>query len=119
MGDFGMVSPPGDPRGENPRVADSVRTAAYEIPKVGDVLPRVIAGGDGRFYVLRLTQKIDAHARSLGEADRSIRVKLAQDKMKQKEDAMLASLRSQYPVQIDEAAIANVRVDLPGMDGGR
>ncbi len=119
MGDFGMVSPLGDPRGENPRVPDPIRSAAYEIPKVGDVLSRVIPGGDGRFYVVRLTQKVDAHARTLGEADRSIRVKIAQEKMKQKEDAMLASLRSQYPVQIDEAAIANVHVDLPGMDGGR
>jgi len=117
MGDFGMVSPPGDPRGENVRVPDPVRAAAYDIPKIGDVLNKVVSGGDGRFYVVRLTQKVDAHVRSLGEADRSIRVKLAQDKMKAKEDAMLASLRTQYPVTIDEAALAKVNVDVP--DAGR
>lgn len=117
-GDFGMVSPPGDPRGENARVPDPVRAAAYDIGKVGDVLQRVVPGGDGRFYLVRLTQKVDAHARTLGEADRSIRVKLAQEKIQQKEDALLASLRGQYPVVVDEQALAKVSVDAPG-DGGR
>jgi hypothetical protein len=117
-GDFGMVSPPGDPRGENPRVPEPVRTAAFEIGSVGQVLPRVVAGGDGRFYVVRLASKVDAHARSYGEAERSIRVKLSNDKMKQKEDEMLAQLRTQYPVTIDENELAKVKVDLPGIDAG-
>jgi parvulin-like peptidyl-prolyl isomerase len=116
-GDFGFVSPPGDQRGENPRVPEPVRAAAFEISSVGQVLGRVVPGGDGRFYLVRLSQKVDAHARSFGEAERSIRVKLAQDKIKQKEDEMLASLRAQYPVQIDESALAKVHVDLP--DAGR
>lgn len=110
-GDFGLVSPPHDLRGENPRVPEPARAAAFEISSVGQVLNRVVAGGDGRFYLVRLTQKVDAHARSYGEAERSIRVKLAQDKLKKREDDMLASLRAQYPVTIDEGALAKVKVE--------
>ena len=43
-GDFGIVSPPGDTRGDNVRIPEDVRVAAYEIPKVGDVLPRSSVG---------------------------------------------------------------------------
>ena len=116
-GDLGMVSPPGDARGENPRIPDPVRVAIFEVAKVGDVLGRVVAGGDGKFYVLRLAQKADAHARSFGEAERSIRLRLAQDRMKQKEDELFSSLRTQYPVQVDEGALSKVQVQ--SADAGR
>jgi DNA-directed RNA polymerase subunit F len=115
-GDLGMVSPPGDARGDNPRIPEPVRAAIFDVPKVGDVLGRVVPGGDGKFYILRLAQKADAHARSFGEAERSIRVRLAQDRMKQKEDELLSSLRTQYPVQVDEAALSKVQVG--GGDAG-
>ncbi len=115
-GDFGMVSPPGDSRGQNDRVPEAVRAAVFEIAKVNDVLGRLVKGGDGRFYVVRLTQKTDAHERSFAEADRSIRVKLAQDKIRQSEADLLATLRRQYPVEIDDAVLATVHVDLS--DGG-
>ena len=114
-GDFGMVSPPGDDRGDNPRIPTEVRAAAFEIGKVDDILPRVVKAGD-KFYVVRLTQKTDARERTFAEAERSIRVKLAQDKLRAKEDDLLKQLRAQYPVQIDEAALATVKVDLG--DGG-
>lgn len=109
-GDFGMVSPPGDARGENPRIPEAVRAAVFEIPKIGDVLGRVVSTGDGKFYVLRLAQKADAHARSFGEAERSLRVQLVQDRLKQKQEELLSSLRTQYPVQIDEGALGRVLV---------
>lgn len=111
-GDFGMVSPPGDPRGDNPRVPEEVRSALFEIGKVGDVLDRVVSSG-GKFYVVKLSQKADAHERALPEAERSIRVKLAQDKMRAKDDETLAALRAEFPVQIDDNALAQVHVDLP------
>ncbi len=110
-GDFGMVAPPGDTRGDNPRIPSEVRAAAFQIAKVGDVLDHPVAAG-GKFYLVRLTQKVDAHDRSFAEAERSIRVKLAQDKARAKEDEALARLRTQYPVKVDEAALATVKVDL-------
>jgi peptidyl-prolyl cis-trans isomerase C len=112
-GDFGMISPPGDDRGDNPRIPSEVRAGAFEIAKVDDVLPRVVKSGD-KFYVVRLTQKTDARERTFAEAERSIRVKLAQDKLRLKEDDLMKQLRTQYPVQIDETVLATVKVNLDG-----
>lgn len=116
-GDFGLVSPPGDARGDNSRIPAEVRAAGYEIASVNEVLPRVVKSGD-RFYIVRLTQKTDARERTFAEADRSIRVKLSQDKIRAKEDETLAGLRAQFPVQIDEAALATVKVELGNLDAG-
>lgn len=116
VGDMGMVSPPGDTRGENTRIPEPVRVGLFEVAKVHDVLGRVIADG-GRYYVVRLTQKTEAHERTYPEAERAIRVKLAQDKIRAKEDELLAQLRAKYPVSVDDKVLANVRVDV-GPDGG-
>ncbi len=118
-GDLGFVDPPGDGRGVNPRVPPEVRAAAFEIAGVGAVLPRVVGGGDGKFYLLRLTSRSEGHDRTLEESERMIRVKLAQDKIHAKQEAMLDDLRKQYPVKIDEAALGQVNVALPGDAGAQ
>jgi parvulin-like peptidyl-prolyl isomerase len=114
-GDVGIVSPPGDPRGENTRVPDEVRAVAFEIPEIGGVADKVVAS-HGKFYVVRLTQKLAPHERTYEEAERSIRVKLAQDKLRAKEDELIKELRKSVKVEIDEAALASVKVDMG--DGG-
>ncbi len=45
-GDLGFVAPPGDTRGDNPRVPAEVRAGVFEIAKPGDVLPRAVKAGD-------------------------------------------------------------------------
>lgn len=115
VGDLGIVSPPGDPRGENTRVPEQVRAAAFQIDKAGKVGEAPVSA-NGKFYVVRLTQILAPHDRAFVEAERAIRVKLAQDKARAKEEAFLTELRAQYPVQMNEAALAQVRVDLG--DGG-
>jgi peptidyl-prolyl cis-trans isomerase C len=116
-GDLGFVSPPGDPRGHNERVPDEVRAAVFEIANPGDVLPRVVSAGSA-FYIVKLESKTDAHERTLQDAERPIRVRLAQDKTRASEDALLDDLRKQYPVEVDEPALAQVKVDVRGLDGG-
>jgi hypothetical protein len=106
-GDLGFVSPPGDTRGTNVQLPDEVRAAVFEIGSVGDVLRRVVPAG-GKFYIVKLASKAEGHDRSLQDAERSIRVRLAQDKIRAAEDAVVDDLRKQYPVQIDEAALAQV-----------
>jgi peptidyl-prolyl cis-trans isomerase C len=115
-GDFGFVSPPGDPRGTNERIPEEVRAAVFEVAKVGDVLSRVVPAG-GRYYVVKYVGRSEAHDRSFQDAERSIRVKLAQDKRQAAEDALLDALRKQYPVHVDESALSLVKVTLP--DAGR
>jgi DNA-directed RNA polymerase subunit F len=109
-GDLGIVSPPGDARGENPRVPEEVRAAVFQIEQNGEVLDKVVAAG-GKFYVVRLVQKLSPHERSFAEAERSIRVKLAQDKLRAREEELLASLRKTIKVEVDEAALSTVSID--------
>jgi hypothetical protein len=115
-GDLGFVSPPGDPRGANARVPEEVRAAVFGASRVGEVVGRVVPAG-GAFYVVKFASKSDARDRSLEDASRTIRVKLAQDKIHERELALLGELRKKYPVQIDEAALAQVKVS--DTDGGR
>ncbi|MGD0677994.1 MAG: peptidylprolyl isomerase [Polyangiaceae bacterium] len=116
-GDLGFVSPPGEERGANPRVPDAVRAAIYEVDRVGDVLPRVVEAG-GQFYVIKLVSKSEAHDRSLDDAARSIRIKLVGDRIHAREAALLDDLRKQFPVEIDDAALAEVRVRADAGAGG-
>jgi peptidyl-prolyl cis-trans isomerase C len=117
-GDFGFVSPASDPKGENPRVPAEVRAAAYEIPKAGEVLPRAVKAGE-KFYVIRLTQISEARERSFGESERTIRIKLAQDLIRAKEKQLLQELRTQFPVQIDEAALATIKSEPAKVEGAQ
>jgi peptidyl-prolyl cis-trans isomerase C len=109
-GDVGIVSPPGDPRGDNPRVPSEVREEGFKLEEVGAISDRVVASG-GKFYVVRLTQKIAPHERAFEEAERTIRVKLAQEKLREKEDALIAELRKSIKVEIDEGALSTVKVN--------
>jgi parvulin-like peptidyl-prolyl isomerase len=117
-GDLGFVGPLGDARGANPRVPAEVRAAVFEAPNVGEVLSHVVQAG-GRYFVVKWTGRTDAHARSFAEAERAIRVKLAQAGIRARQEAFLDDLAKQYPVQIDEAALGEVKVDVPQADGGR
>jgi hypothetical protein len=116
-GDFGFVSPPGDPKGENARVPDEVRAAVFQVAAVGDVVSHVVRAG-GKYYVAKLTSKTDAHERSLQEAERMIRVKLSQDKIHANEEKLLDELRRQFHIKIDEDALSQVNIAMPAADGG-
>lgn len=107
-GDLGIVSPPGDERGVNKRVPETVREAAYALAKVGAISAAPVEDG-GLFYVLRLTQLLEARERTFEEAERSIRVRLAQEQLAKREDELVAELAKKIPVKIDEAALAAVR----------
>jgi peptidyl-prolyl cis-trans isomerase C len=115
-GDLGIVSPPGDPRGDNPRVPAEVRAAVFEIGDVGKIHDKVVASG-GKHFIVRLTQKLAPHERTYEEAERSIRVKLSQDRQRAKEEELLGELRKSVKVEVDEGALATVKVE--AADAGR
>jgi peptidyl-prolyl cis-trans isomerase C len=112
-GDLGLVTPPAFGPNDNARVPEAVRAAAFEIPAVGAVLGRVVEAS-GMFHVVRLTAKNDARDRSLEEADRTVRVRLLQERLRKAEDDLEHDLRARHPVQIDDAALAKVAVPDPG-----
>src|SRR3954462_15465745 len=60
-GDLGIVGPPGNPRGANPRVPDPAREAAFKVANVGETYPSVVEA-DKKYYVLKVTSKTDARA---------------------------------------------------------
>lgn len=109
-GDLGIVSPPSDPRGDNPRVPPEVRAAVFGVAELNGIADKVVASNKN-FYIVRLTQKLAPHERTYEEAERSIRVKLSQDKLRAKEDDLIAELKKGVKVEVDEAALATVKVN--------
>jgi len=108
-GDLGIVGPPDDPKGSNPKVPEAVRAAAFKIPAVGGVAGDVVEA-EGKFYVVRLNGMTAAHHRTLAESDRSIRVLLIQDKMQARDKKLEEELRQKYPVHIDDKALGAVKI---------
>lgn len=110
-GDLGIVGPPADSRGANGNVPQPVREAVFQIAAVGSVASDVVES-EGKFYVVRMSGKTEAHARTVAESDRAIRVALLQEKMQEREQRLEAELRAKFPVEIDEGALA--KAALPG-----
>jgi parvulin-like peptidyl-prolyl isomerase len=108
-GDVGMVTPPSFGKNDNVRVPEVVRAAVFEIADLGGVLGRVVSDPSG-FYIVRLTGKSDAHERSFEEAERTIRLRLLEEKLRRAESDLEQDLRAKFPVQIDDAALAKVPV---------
>jgi peptidyl-prolyl cis-trans isomerase C len=111
-GDLGFVSPPGDARGDNSRIPPEVRSAAFDIDGPGGLYPTPVASG-GRFYVVRLTGKTPPHDRSLPDVERTIRVKLSQEKIRAMEGTLVEQLQKHYPVRFADGGVESVKVDLP------
>jgi parvulin-like peptidyl-prolyl isomerase len=108
-GDLGIVGPPDDAKGKNPRVPDAVQRAVFSLAAIGDVHGEVVPA-EGKFYVVRLNGRTAAHERTFEEAERSIRVLLLQQKQRELEEKLEQELRQKHKVEIDEAALAKVRV---------
>lgn len=108
-GDLGIVSEPGDERGNNPKVPEPLRKAVFELDALGSVYDKVVPAA-GKFHIVRLTGKSAARTRTFREAERAIRVTLATRRLEARETELVDELKKRYPVEIDEAALAKVAV---------
>lgn len=115
-GDLGIVGPPGHPRGANPRVSEALRAAVFKIEKVGGVLGEVVPDA-GLFHVVRLAARTAARERSFEEADRTIRITLVQELVKQREAELERELARKFPVTVDDAALAKVHAPKSSASG--
>jgi len=110
VADLGIVGPPADAKGDHPRVPPELRAAIFEVQgDVGSVLDHVVASG-GKHWIVRLAGKSPPHERSFAEAERSIRGILVQEKMEARAKELAESLKKRFPVSIDDAALAQVKV---------
>lgn len=109
-GDLGIVSAPGEPQGKGPKLPDAVLKALFELHKVGDVYDNPVGDGQ-RYYVLRLTGRTEARERSFAEAERSIRVRLVDERIEQAEKTLVEQLKRSTKIEIDEAALSKLRLD--------
>ena len=108
-GDLGIVGPASDPRGHNDRIPKPIQEEAFKLKAVGDIAAELIEA-DGKQYIVRLNGITAGHKRSLAESDRAIRVLMIQEKLAQAERALEDELRKKYPVEIDDKALANVKL---------
>lgn len=118
LGDLGLVGAPADQRGANPKVPEEVRKAVFEIAQLGGVFDRIVQSENGSWHVVKLIGKTDPHTRSFAEAERTIRIAMAQKEMADGDKALEDELRKKTPVHIDEAALSRVKVpeDIGGAD---
>lgn len=111
-GDLGIVGPPGHPRGANPKVPEALRAAVFEIADIGGVLGRVVPDG-GKFHVVRMTGRTEARDRSYQDAERTIRVSIVQQRIRDREAQLGQELKQRFSVSIDDAALARVKIPDP------
>lgn len=109
IGDLGIVGPPGEVRGDNPRFPPEIRAALFALKGIGDVTDKPVQAA-GAWHLVRMTGKTDGHERSLLEAERTIRVSILQAKISEREKALEADLRRKFPVTVDDQALTSVEV---------
>jgi parvulin-like peptidyl-prolyl isomerase len=108
-GDLGFVTPPSFGKNDNGRVPEALRAAAFEVQEPEAVLGRVVEDG-ATFHVVRVTGTSAARDRAFEEAERTIRVKLVEEKLRAAEAGLDKTLRERFPVEIDQAALSKVAV---------
>lgn len=110
-GDRGFVARAGD---DSDSVEEALRAAVFEIDRDGAVFHDVVAGG-GSFSVIRRISATPARQRNLAEVEEVVRNRLLEDKFESARSALMARLRREFPVVIDEQALS--RIPAPGGKG--
>lgn len=120
-GDVGFVGREG-----SAQVPAELAQAAFRLRNVGEVLGEVVQSARGGanhgpgFHVLRMIARREALRRSLDDVRRAIRNRLFEERNDQAQSnavrELVARLRRDNPVQVDEAALSGVRIDVaPGV----
>lgn len=103
-GDLGLVSAPGEPRGDNPLVPAALRQAVFQLKELGDVTREPLFA-EGVYHVVRLGGFSAAKDRSYAEAERMARLELQRTKVLEREAELERELRKRFEVRVDESAV--------------
>ncbi len=111
-GDLGYHARPGDQAAEEAaeRVPRAVIEAAFRLEKVGELVPQPVRSERG-WHVVMLTGRRSALHRTLEEVRRTIVNRLWRQKRDEAIAEFVEDLKRKAKVRIDEAALAQVRVD--------
>lgn len=111
-GDLGLVSAPGEPRGDNPLVPEALRKAVFQLEKLGDVTSEPLFA-EGVYHVVRLGGVSSAKDRSYAEAERMARLELQRKKLLEREAELERQLRERFEVKVDEGAVRALEPKAP------
>jgi hypothetical protein len=109
------ASSPAAPAAEQPSSDDvptAVREALFRIPPPAGVYPEPVSVGE-RHHVVRLVSLREARQRSLAEVDTQIRLRLISQREDEAKRALLAQLREQTAIKVDEAALQRIEPVVP------
>lgn len=110
-GDLGFVTAPSDTHAQpNAKATTELRTAVFALKSVGDVSPPV-KDANG-WHVIRMTAKNEARDQSFADVERTIRVRVLQEKRAAKEKALIEEMKKQLKIEIDEATLAAIANEL-------
>jgi hypothetical protein len=93
-------------------VPAAVREALFQIAPPAGVYPEPVTVG-GRHHVVRLVSVREARQRSLAEVDTLIRLRMIERREDEAKRALLAQLRGQTAVKVDEAALEQLEPVVP------
>lgn len=111
-GDLGYVTAVGDAHAPaNLKLVPEVRAAAFGLKEVG-AISEPVKDVAGLFHVVRLLAKQDARAQTLQDVDRTIRVRIVQERRAEREKQILDETRKAVKVEVDEAALAQAAATL-------
>jgi peptidyl-prolyl cis-trans isomerase C len=111
-GDLGYVTAPSDTHPPtSTKVTVELRTAAFALKNVGDVSPP-FKDGNG-WHVIRMVAKNEARDQSFADVERTIRIRVLQEKRAEKEARLVEETRAVVKVEIDEAALAELTTAMP------
>lgn len=116
-GDLQFFSLPSERLETDPPVPAPIAEAAFELEKIGDVLPRLVKSEQG-YAIVKLTGKRKELARTLDQARRPIQHKLWRERREAAVKAFVASLRAKADVQENWELIEQLEVDAATPDAG-
>lgn len=104
----------GDPDDPD-RVPVAVAEAAFQIENIGGVFDGLVEA-EGGFHIIKLTGRRAALHRTLEEARRPIKNRLWRQKRETSVEEFVAQLREDANVEVNEAALQSVQINLEGAD---